>query len=501
MALFLGFLPDPRLARRGKKGRFRRVADDAVRPVLPAVKLGAVAQDAAAQGPEETRIFLETDLVVPGGEVALGFVADPRDFEQPAVGVDGPNRHFVPGQRPGLVGTDDRGAAKGLDGRQFPDQGVPFDHPLDAERQGDGHDRGQAFRDRRHCQADGRHEDVENAPAADPFQEEDEADEDETEIDDPFAELFELLLERRRLVGDVLDHLGDLAQFGVHPRPGDDGPGFPRCRRRPHVEHVGPFGQRNVPLLQGRGGLEDRRGLAGQARFLDAEVRRVPDDPAVGRNVVPGLEFDQVSGNEVVRGNDAIISVPDDLGIRGGHPFQGRQRFFGPVFLDESQDRVEDDDGDDRQGVDPFAEEARHESRPDQDPDHEILELVEELADGGALFLFLEPIRAETLEPFGGFRAAEAGGQARSQAAFDLLDVALPVALVGGLFLVHRASFRRRSVFRAPGGPLFETLPVARFRDYIIPGPPWEEFGTDRLRRHPVRREAGANGEKFFRRA
>ena len=48
------------------------------------------------------------------------------------------DRHLVLGQRAGLVGADDRGAAERLDRGQAADQRVALDHPLHAERERDG---------------------------------------------------------------------------------------------------------------------------------------------------------------------------------------------------------------------------------------------------------------------------------------------------------------------------------------------------------------------------
>jgi hypothetical protein len=57
------------------------------------------------------------------------------------------------------------------------------------------------------------------------------------------------------------------------------------------------------------------------------------------------------------------------------------------VFLDKAHKGVENDDGHDRQSVDPFFEESRDKGRPDQNPDHEIGELFEKNAEGRAAFL------------------------------------------------------------------------------------------------------------------
>ena len=124
------------------------------------------------------------------------------------------NGHLVLREGSGLVRTDHRGAAEGLDRGKLADQGVAADHLLHPQGQADGHDRRQPFRHGGDRQADGRHEqiddvgllggqivekaDIENAHqmgVADEAVDEDDAADDQADRPEDLAQLLQLLLE------------------------------------------------------------------------------------------------------------------------------------------------------------------------------------------------------------------------------------------------------------------------------------------------------------------
>ena len=93
-------------------------------------------------------------------------VADAMDGELPVGRDHRLHGHLVAGQRAGLVRADGGDRAQGLDRRQAADDGVPGRHAPDADRQGDGHHGGQAFRDHRYREPDHGHEGVADRVAA-----------------------------------------------------------------------------------------------------------------------------------------------------------------------------------------------------------------------------------------------------------------------------------------------------------------------------------------------
>ncbi len=425
VGLGLGGLPDAGLGGGAEDGDLGRVAEDLGPPVL-APQLGVVAEDADGQGPAEVGVGPGIDRPGRRPELADRVVAGARDLIGGPGGPDGPDGHLVLGQRAGLVRADDRGAAERLDRGQLADEDVAPDHALDAQGQGDGHDRRQALGDGGHGQADRGQKHVEELAAPQDLQPEDDGDEGEAQVDEDLAELLELALQRRRLLPDALDQAGDAAELGLHAGLDDQGPGLAGDDRRPHVEDVGPFGQGDFLLLEGDVGLGDRRRLPGQAGFLDGEVRGVPDDPAVGRDVVAGLDLDEIAGDELAGRDEEGRTAADGLGAGRGQAPQSGQALLGPVFLDQAEDGVEDDDGQDGHGVHPFLEEARDQGGGDEDADHEALELVEEDGQGAPALLLLELVRAEGGQLAGRGLRRQARLQVRLQLAGDLIGREMP---------------------------------------------------------------------------
>ena len=89
------------------------------------------------------------------------------------------HRHFVARQRSRFVGANDRDRTERLDTGQMADKRVAFHHPLQAERERDGHDRGQTFRHRRNRQAHGEEKSIRETLAPPKLQDENERDERE----------------------------------------------------------------------------------------------------------------------------------------------------------------------------------------------------------------------------------------------------------------------------------------------------------------------------------
>ena len=65
-------------------------------------------------------------------ELSVRCVAAARHLKSFAAGHDLAHGHFVAGQSPRLVRTNDRHGAERFDARQLADEGVAFDHPLQA---------------------------------------------------------------------------------------------------------------------------------------------------------------------------------------------------------------------------------------------------------------------------------------------------------------------------------------------------------------------------------
>ena len=124
--------PETGLGRSDDQRRFGRVADDApglavglitgliigLRLVLPAfVQHGVIAQQRAPEQQVHIRIVLRREALPIDGKLSLRHVAFAGNLEIANAGAATHDGHLILGQRPGLVRTDDGGAAQGFDGR------------------------------------------------------------------------------------------------------------------------------------------------------------------------------------------------------------------------------------------------------------------------------------------------------------------------------------------------------------------------------------------------
>src|SRR5437773_1839522 len=251
---------------------------------------------------------------------------------------------------PRLVRADHRGRAERLHGGQLPDEGVPPDHPLDAEGEADRHDRGQALRDRGDREAHGGEEELLRLPRVleEPDYEDERAD-PEDHHPELLPEARELALEGGLRLLHLLDHPRDLPELGLHPRRDDDALPPPRVHEGPHVRHVPAVREERARGERGDA-LRHRHGLPGEGGLVQAEARGL-DQPEVRRDLVPRPEQDDVPGDELPRGNHARLPPADDVRPRGRKAPQGLQGLLRPVLLDVAEERVQDDDDPDQDRV------------------------------------------------------------------------------------------------------------------------------------------------------
>ena len=153
------------------------------------------------------------------------------------------------------------------------------------------------------------------------------------------------------------------------------------------------LGQRPLRSQNGAGVLLDRDRLSGQGRFLSTQSIGL-DQPAVGRDLVPGLELDAVAEHEIAGRHAAQHALANYLGRGGREAPQQRKRASRTLFLEETDGPVEEHDCQDDEGVDPFPHQAGDEGGRQQDPDHQLLELGEKPQPGGAAGSCCELVRA-----------------------------------------------------------------------------------------------------------
>ena len=157
----------------------------------------------------------------------------------------------------------------------------------------------------------------------------------------------------------------------------------------------------------GVGGLLRRHRLAGQRRFFGAQVLRL-DEPQVRRNLVAGLEEHDVPRNELLRGKHARLAAAHGPRLGGEHVADRIQRLLGPALLDEPEQRVENDDGEDDRRVDPQAQHQLDEAGAEKDVDEDVVELGEEPHQRAPLLALRQAVRPIFLQPRRGLGGVEA---------------------------------------------------------------------------------------------
>ena len=151
-------------------------------------------------------------------------------------------------------------------------------------------------------------------------------------------------------VGDASD-LGGVAGRDHHAGPlagGDQGGG---------VGHVGAIGQGGV-FGQGLGLLLHRERLAGEGRLVDPQVAGIRE-AHVGRDLVAGLQDDDVAGHQLGGREAHALAVAHDRGLGGHGPRQRLDGLDRLGFLEIADDGVDHHHPEDDPGIDPLAQGRR----------------------------------------------------------------------------------------------------------------------------------------------
>ena len=130
----------------------------------------------------------------------------------------------------------------------------------------------------------------------------------------------------------------------------------------------------------------------------------------------PELEQHDVPRNKLIRREHAGLAAAHGPGLGGKHVADRIQRLLGPALLDEPEEPVENDDGEDDRRVDPQTQHQFGEAGAEKNVDEDIVELGEEPHERAAFFALWQPVRPVFLEPGSGLCCVEAffpvGGEA-----------------------------------------------------------------------------------------
>lgn len=295
---------------------------------------------------------------------ALRPVTAARDVQCAPGHPDALYRHFVLRDGAGFVCADNACAAQCFHSVQLADDGAAPQDAVDAERQRDGYDGGQALGDGGYGEGDACEKHLQKIVALQKAQEADgQTDGDAGHGHEP-SQLFELELQGGGLLAGGFHHPGDLSHLGLHAGGRHHAFAPARHHDAAHVQSVSG-------LLCGGKALAREHGLV--ARYLHTGLQR-----AVRRYLIAGLEQQHVAGHHGTRA-DLQFPAAAAHARRGRRKlFQCFQRFFRAVFLQKAHGGVHQHDDYNGNGFRALAHQHRDERGRRQDQDHQVLELREE---------------------------------------------------------------------------------------------------------------------------
>ena len=200
-----------------------------------------------------------------------------------------------------------------------------------------------------------------------------------------------------------------------------------------------------------RRGLAYRLGLARERGVVGAQLELL-DEPRICRDRVAFFKDHQIAGDQLGRGDLNRLAVSDHLGVVRDHLFEGLGGLLGAELLPEREDRVDEDDREDRPA------ELRHaadEGEDATDPQHDgeqVIEVLEELQDQRAALDLADLVAPVLLETLCGIFGGQPLG-ARAERLEELTAGLGPACFVHAarVLLRHRVSSpRNRKKTRPP---------------------------------------------------
>jgi hypothetical protein len=201
--------------------------------------------------------------------------------------------------------------------------------------------------------------------------------------------------ERRGQRLDGADQRADASELTCGPGRHHHARPVAACNESPRKDHRSPVAERCLSSNR-RNPFVDRHRLAGQRRFVDAQIAHA-DQTQIRGHTVAGLEQHEVARNDGLRGDCGSLSIADDGSARVDHHPDGIQRPLGASFLDMANDGVEQDHGEHDNGVGDMADGERERGGCQQHVDQHMIELREEAKDLASFWRCRQAIGAETL--------------------------------------------------------------------------------------------------------
>ena len=264
------------------------------------------------------------------------------------------HRHPVLGQGARLIGTDDIHRAQGFHRVDLLHDGVAFAHLLDARRQHQRYHGGQPFRDDRHGKGDGDHQGFNDRGAVNKnLAGEHHNTQDHARDAQHLGDAVQILLQRRLLFLDLVQHAGNLADLGMVADLFHHALAAAVFHQGGHEGLVLAVAEGRL-LIAGFGAvLLHRNAFARQGRFIHLQGTGLHQGK-VRRHHAPRFQDHVIARHQFRRGDLRLHAVPDHH-RRGRIDLpQGLHGFLRRKFLHGADDHVGQHHHDDNDAVHDF---------------------------------------------------------------------------------------------------------------------------------------------------
>ena len=404
----------PGLVGQGQQGAFGRVTHQQPAGLRVWPELGVVAQQGAVRQLLQGRVLRHVHRLAVALKPPFRRVTGATDLQRARGQHHLHGGHLVAREGAGLVRADHRDGAQGFHRGQTPHDGVFARHAASAQGQHDGHDGRQAFRDGRDGQAHHRQKDIEQRHLAHPIAvaKGDQAGR-ENEQGDLARKLIEPARQRRHQRLHLPDQLADAANFGALAGAHHQAVGLADADHRAAIRHAvavadgGIAGHRFRVLVSGQG-------LAGQGRFVDAQVLD-PQQPQVRGDTDTGLQQHDIAGHQQGRIDVVARAAAQHGGATGQHGAHRVQRLFRLAFLNEADAGIDQYDPGNHARVHIVLQAEGDDAGAQQHVDQRIVKLQHQPQPGSAPARGGQAVAPITRHATGDFLGTQAGTDVNRQ--------------------------------------------------------------------------------------
>ena len=168
----------------------------------------------------------------------------------------------------------------------------------------------------------------------------------------------------------------DFSELRLHTRRRDNASRFPSGHSLPGKEHVRDIRQ-NRFFLDDLFSFDFRLRLPGKNKAINPKIVAF-QDVAISRNLVPGRNKNQVTGDNFCRIYFFFLPGSYDESVIRSQFFYTIQHSFRFEFLKKSDYRVDKNDNQNYRSVPIFMKNEGQNCRREQDPDQHIVKLIED---------------------------------------------------------------------------------------------------------------------------